>query len=136
MKHKGCTLEFAEQRNRELLRAFKKEIAESERIDTMKIAYKIVDTKCSRFWVSEERALSVIAKIFKGEDILKSMRGTKREMFLEIYRRVADLRKSHPKASLTSLIAKVINAPAPKFYMKPRCAMEIIYKIRKPLRKQ
>lgn len=59
------------------------------------------------------------------------MRPSKREMFTEIYNRVVALKKHRPDAPLLDLVAKVVNSPAPKFYMKPRCAMEIIYKIKK-----
>lgn len=131
MKHPGCILEFTEQRNKELMRAFRMAIQECTFIDIAKISERIVNTPCARFWVSEERAMVVIQAIIKGKPILNTMRPTKKEMFLEIYKRVNELQKQKNKKSLAQIISKVVNQPAPKFYMKPRCAMEIIYKIKK-----
>lgn len=111
--------------------AFRETIAKSEYIDITEISEIIVNMPCSRFWVSEERALTIVAALLKGKNILHTMRPSKREMFTEIYNRVVVLKKHRPDAPLLDLVAKVVNSPAPKFYMKPRCAMEIIYKIKK-----
>lgn len=131
MKYHGCILEFTDERNKELLRAFRETIAKRQFIDITEVSEVIVNVPCSRFWVSEERAMVVIAAINKGKPILNTMRPTKREMFQEIYNRVTKMQKQCPDASLYELVFKVVNSPAPKFYMRPRCAMEIIYKIKK-----
>lgn len=131
MKYHGCILEFTDERNKELLRAFRETIAQRQFIDITEVSEVIVNVPCSRFWVSEERAMVVIAAINKGKPILNTMRPTKREMFQEIYNRVTKMQKQCPDASLYELVFKVVNSPAPKFYMRPRCAMEIIYKIKK-----
>ena len=131
MKYRGCILEFTDERNRELMRAFREVVAKTDFIDISKVSEQIVDMPCSRFWVSEERAMVVVAAMVKGKPVLDAMRPTKREMFSEIYKRVLQLREERPKATLFELVVKVVNSPAPKFYMRPRCAMEIIYKIKK-----
>lgn len=130
MKYHGCILEFTDERNSELMRVFREEIKKCECIDIAQIAAKIVSRPCKRFWVSEERAMVVIVAMLKGKPVLNAMRPTKREMFLEIHKRVMELRKQQPKAQLFDLVLKAVNSPAPKFYMRPRCAMEIIYKIK------
>lgn len=130
MKYKGCILEFTDKRNRELMKTFREVVSKHEFIDITQISEEIVNTACSRFWVSEERATAVIRELIKGKDILKAMRPTKQEMFLEIYTRIKKLMHEKPGTPLNILITKVVNSPAPKFYMKPRCAMEIIYKIK------
>lgn len=131
MKYHGCILEFTHQRNNELLRAFREELASRAFIDISEISASVVNKPCSRFWVSEERAMVVIAALKKGCPVLETMRPTKREMFQEIYRRICYLQALLPDASLFDLVVKVVNSPAPKFYMRPRCAMEIIYKLKK-----
>ena len=131
MKYRGCILEFTDERNKELMRAFRNAISQRNFIDISEISESIVNMPCSRFWVSEERALVVVTKLIKGKPVLDSMRPTKRELFTEIHNRVIALQQKHPDATLTELISKVVNSPAPKFYMRPRCAMEIIYKIKK-----
>lgn len=131
MKHKGCILEFTEERNKELLRAFRMAIDKAKIIDFAEISKEVVNTPCKRFWVSEERAMTVVAAMMRGKPILCAMLPTKREMFKEIYKRVIALKKKRPKATLSQLVANVVYSPAPKFYMRPRCAMEIIYKIKR-----
>jgi len=131
MKYHGCILEFTDDRNKELMRAFREAIEQSEFIDIAEISERIVNMPCSRFWVSEERAIVVVAAMLKGKPVLNAMRPTKREMFKEIYKRVIELRKERHDASLFELVMKVVNSPAPKFYMTPRSAMETIYKIKK-----
>lgn len=130
MKYHGCILEFTDQRNKELMRAFKEVIQEEDFIDINKVSEKLVNKPCSRFWVSEERAMVVMNALFKGRPVLNAMRPTKREMFKEIYHRVIALRKQRPHYSLFELVMHVVNSPAPKFYMLPRSAMATIYKIK------
>ena len=136
MKYHGCVLDFTDKRNEELMKAFRQTISTKSFIDITEISEIIVNTPCSRFWVSEERALVVIAAMLKGKPVLNTMRSTKREMFQEIHKRVIDLRKKYPDKTLFELVIKVVNSPAQKFYMRPRCAMEIIYKIKREFYKK
>lgn len=130
MKYHGCILEFTDERNDELMRAFREAINKRTFIDITEISEEVVNMPCSRFWVSEERAMVVVTALIKGKPVLDAMRPTKREMFQEIYNRVLDYQKHFPDASLFELVLKAVNSPAPKFYMTPRSAMEIIYKIK------
>lgn len=130
MKYHGCILEFTDKRNEELMNAFRKAIAERDFIDITEVSQVIVNMPCSRFWVSEERAMVVVAALAKGKPVLDTMRPTKREMFQEIYKRVTAIRETSNEP-LFDIVMRVVHSPAPKFYMRPRCAMEIIYKIKK-----
>ena len=131
MKHHGCILEFTDERNDELMRAFREAINKRTYINITEISEEVVNMPCSRFWVSEERAMVVVAALISGKPVLDAMRPTKREMFQEIYHRVLNLKKQSPKASMFELVIKAVNSPAPKFYMTPRSVMETIYKIKK-----
>ena len=131
MKYHGCILEFTDDRNDELMKAFRDTIVSHSFIDIAVVSEEVVNRPCSRFWVSEERAMVVVAALMKGKPVLDDMRPTKREMFEEIYRRFLELRKQRPRASMFELVFAVVNSPAPKFYMTPRSAMETIYKIKK-----
>lgn len=131
MKYHGCILEFTHDRNTELMAAFRKAIAKHRFIDIKAISVEVVNTPCSRFWVSEERAMVVILALLKGKPVLNAMRPTKREMFQEIYNRVLALKNQSPDVPLSTLVHNAVNSPAPKFYMTPLSAMEIIYKIKK-----
>ncbi|MCF0244877.1 MAG: hypothetical protein HUK06_08885 [Bacteroidaceae bacterium] len=131
MKYHGCVLDFTDQRNDALMKAYREAICECEQICIADIAQRIVNKPCERFWVSEERAMVVCAALMQGKPILEPMRPTKREMFQEIYKRVMDMKKGNEDCDLLTLVVHVVNSPAPKFYMRPRCAMEIIYKVKK-----
>lgn len=131
MKHFGSILEFTKQRNTELMKAYREAIRSCRFISITDVSRQVADTPCSRFWVSEERAEAVCAALMQGKPVLEAMRPLKREMFAEIYQRVMQLKETRRKATLRELVAKVVYSPAPKFYMRPRCVMETIYKIKK-----
>lgn len=130
MKFHGCILEFTDERNQELIIAFRETLRRRSYIIIADVMEEVVNMPCSRFWVSEERAMVVVGAMMKGRPILCTMRPTKREMFREIYRRVLALQKDFPGKPLFELVVTVVNSPAPKFYMTPRSAMETIYKIK------
>lgn len=130
MKTLGSTLAFTRERNMALIRTFRRLVADVDHIAPHVIARRLVDSPSPRFWVSEERATAVISAIIRGKPVLDSMRPSKREMFLEIYRRVCAIRRRHPHRKLLFIVSEVINSPAPKFYMEPSSALERLYKIR------
>ena len=131
MKHNGCILSFASQRNSELLRAYRNAIRKCNIIRIDEISLITVNTPCSRFWVSEERATAVVSAIYRGYPILDTMNPLKREMFQEIYNRSMAILSEHPDQRLSDIVFHVVNSPAPKFYITPRSAMEYISKIKK-----
>ena len=100
---------------------------------------KVANSPSSRFWVSEERAAIVVSAILSGNedwDLLRKhrslfrMRANKREMFLEIARRVKELQQEFPDKTIYDLTAIVVNQPAPKFYLSARTVGEFIYRIK------
>ena len=88
-----------------------------------------------RFWVSAERAAIVISNMMRGDDLL-NMRPTKREMFQEIYHRIKILQEQNPRMSIYEMALKVVQEPAPKFYITAGSAKVIIYRIRKQWHKK
>lgn len=130
MKHRGSSFEYAEERNEDIMRAYKQEIARCERIFLPEVFNRIVNMPSKRFWVSAERAAIVISSMMRG-DTLAYMRPTKREMFQEIYRRVKILQEKHPNMSIYEMALNVVSEPAPKFYITAGSAKVIIYRIRK-----
>ncbi len=131
MKHKGSTSDFTSMRNHELMRAFRLVLEQKKYFNIKKDFEHVVNIPCSRFWVTEERALAVVKAILQDKPILDTMRQTKREMFLEIFRRVLEKQKECPDMSLYDVVFEVVNSPAPKFYMKPKHASDTIYKIKR-----
>ena len=130
MKSFGSVLEFTRERNAALLKAYREQIDAVDYVRLNEIGEKIVNSPAPRFWVSEERAAAVVSAIMRGKPVLETMRPTKREMFEEIHRRVVALKKEHPDWHLCRLVLKVVNSPAPKFYMEASSALERLFKIR------
>lgn len=130
MKHNGNFIDFTNQRNKELMLCFRKAYDSHPYSDIHKIFETVVSYPCSRFWVSEERALLVVSALLKGLPILDTMLPSKREMFLEIFRRTSALLEQNPDKRLSDIVFDVVNSQAPKFYLTPGSALVIYYKIR------
>lgn len=131
MKKHGSISDFVPARNRELLHAYRKVLEKRKFFDIDKDFADVVNTPCSRYWISEERAAIVISSMLKGSNILDTMRPTKREMFLEIFFKTYIVLHEHPDWTLRDCVFDVVNSPARKFYMKPRHAREILYRMKK-----
>lgn len=130
MKHFGSILHFTQQRNDDLMRAFRQQLASAKSVVMPDIFGLVADSPASRFWVSEKRAAIVISAMDAGRP-LPPMRPNKQEMFDEIYRRVLIERRKHPEKSIYELVATVIYQPAPKFYLTARTVGEFIYRVKK-----
>jgi hypothetical protein len=129
MKYFGSILEFTRERNNDLMRVYRARLAEAS-IIVMPVIFELVaQSPASRFWVSEERAAIVISAMAAGKPMPR-MRSNKREMFEEIYRRFVILREKQPDKSVYELVTKIVNQPAPKFYLTPRTVGEFIYRIK------
>lgn len=129
MRHFGSILDFTRERNADILRVYREKLASATFIVMPTIFELVAQSPSSRFWVSEERAAVVIAAMEAGKP-LQRMRPNKREMFEEIYRRYRAMRKQCPDKSLCELAAKIVNQPAPKFYLTARTVGEFIYRIK------
>ena len=132
MKHKGSTFEYKDERDRDLLRAYREQLMLCETIDLTEVFKKVVLMPSARFWVSEERAAIVIARMFKG-DKLESMKPNTREMYEEIFKRVKDMKEHNPEMYLFDILFRVVRQPAPKFYLTPDSAKVITTRIKREL---
>lgn len=130
MKYFGSYFEYEQERNDDLMRAYHQQINARKYINLPDVFRAVVDMPSKRFWVSEERAAIVVARMMKGDKLL-TMRSTKREMFYEIFSRVMELKKEYPDMSVFELTFKTVRQPAPKFYLTVGSAKVIIYKIKK-----
>lgn len=130
MKHFGSYFEYRQERDRDLMRAYREDLYSCDVILLSDVWQRVADMPSARFWVSEERAAIVIARLFNG-DKLQEMRPLKRQMFLEIFKRVKILKDSNPSLSISKCCMKVVNSPAPKFYMTPLSVRQTIYKIKR-----
>ncbi len=129
MKKKGSVVEFTPQRDKELLDAFKAQFLKLGDVPTQELFTRAALSPASRFWVSEKRAMIVVSKMLKGDRIL-SMNAKKREMYFEIARRVKEYLRAEPGLTLTEATFRAVNSPAPEFYLTPKSARAMIYRIR------
>lgn len=134
MKRQGSKFEYEAERNKELLKAYCYQVEICSEIRLDEILSRVVNTPCSRFWVSDERASIVMSGIERGTANLDSMIESRKEMFLEIYDRVKALRINNPTMSLSELTNEVVKQPAPRFYLTAKSARTIIHRIRKQWR--
>lgn len=131
MKHHGCVCDFTPQRNKELHQAYRRALASRSFINLREVCTIAANSPCSRFWVSEERATVVISALLKGQYALDAMSPQKREMFIEIFKRVQKQKEEDPSMSIYDAVFLAVNSPAPKFYMTTNTVVEIISRIRR-----
>ena len=139
MRKKGCTFEFAEERDRDLYRAYR-EITDRQlrlygRITVTGLMGKVVNSPASRYWVSLERARSVMSRLDRGEMLPHMKRQTLR-FYMSLYRHYRLYREKHPEASSIRILEVVTQYPAPCFTLSPRVAGTIIYRMKEKCRKE
>ena len=127
-KHFGSIMDFTRQRNEDIMRAYREQLALADYIVMPEIFRKVAESPAKRFWVSEERAAVEVSRMLVGKSFSR-MRANKREMFKEIFRRYIALRDLHPRKSLPELVSIIVNQPAPRFYLTPRTVGEFVYRI-------
>ena len=127
MKKPNAKCEFSSERSRMLLQNFRESIARQSQISLKKALHDATSAPAPRFWVSEIRAYRVVSMLMKGElEILESMHAEKREMYLEIFRRVEEQKRLHPEMSLGDIVYEVVNSPAPRSYLSQDWAYRLI----------
>lgn len=133
MKKSGSISEFIEQRDRELVAAFR-EILLSADMPLSEMFAAAAKRPCSRFWVGESRAFRVIKEMHEGHTSTQTgsaMLEKKQEMYGEILRRVEERLRADSGSSLEQAVHDVVNSPAPEFYLTEKSARVIIYRIRR-----
>lgn len=124
-------MEYSQERSDDLMRAYDEYMASCEYIRLPELYNTIVNMPSKRFWVSDIRAAVVVSAIIRGAADLNGMLPLKKEMYLEIHRRVVELGKVYPNKSVYELCAIVVAQPAPKFYITPGSARMMVCKARK-----
>ena len=129
MKKKYSHFEYEEERNEDLMRAYREIREKYPEMKSREIDEEISRMPSKRFWVSEERASIVISAMLKGRKFDR-MGKTKLEMYNEILKRVIELKQKMPNKTLSELVFNVVNSPAPKFYLTPGSIRILIHKIK------
>ena len=127
MKHQGSNIAYADLRLNELRQARRRILAQAKGpLHFHRLSVLIAESPCSRFWVSLERAATVIRPLLQGKP-MPYMRPIKQQMYIEILRRVRLLIESCPSITVTDAIASAIDSPAPRFYLSPRTVYRLLH---------
>lgn len=124
-------MEYSEERIRDLMRAYDEYVSSCKYIRMPDVYRNIVEMPSRRFWVSDIRATLVVSAMLRGEDVLNGMWPLKREMYMEIHRRVIELAKGNSGMGISELCSIVVAQPAPRFYLTPGSAKAMVCKARK-----
>lgn len=130
MKHKGAVFEYKDDRDADLLEAYKREVVSNSIISLSEIAKKIAQSPTKRFWVSEERTLTVISAMERGDRLLR-MTKNKRDMFLELHRRYIIYKENHPDMTMREIVFRICKESAPRWYLSPGSILVLLSKARK-----
>lgn len=131
MRLKGSIAYFRDRRDYELLCQFRQQLALCpDKIRLSDVLTRTVNAPTSQFWVSIDRAVQMVRHIRSG-GTLDGMGDCRKEMFLEIERRVSLREAIEPTRSLEDVVRDVIEGGAPKFYLTTKSAKTIIHNIKK-----
>lgn len=132
------------QRNTELVRLClslaEAKLSRGEIVKMNTIAQEVANRPSSRFWVSEDRAKAVMYSWITHEKTgdpyplyadPEKMHPLHKDMYNEIFARYKILRQKHPDWSHIEIVRRVINSPAPSFYLTPYSIKVYFYKHRK-----
>lgn len=136
MKYKGSRCEIAEERDAELLRAYKSIIEVRDKISLSEVVHTLAQTSCSRFFVSEERAYNVICNMLRNTSSISHMIPLRKEMYQEIFHRFVQYQEEHPSLTRKECVWRVCHQPAPKFYLTPKSIVTILHRVRKEAKKR
>ncbi|MEG1724103.1 MAG: hypothetical protein RR313_01785 [Anaerovoracaceae bacterium] len=118
--------DFTEQRNRDILSAYKKILATHD-VKLHKDAIRLtINSSAARFYVSAESAAKTLNRIRSGDN-LSEIKQHRREMFNELYKRYLECKRTyefHDK-SLSYICTFIVEEPAPKFYLTIATALKL-----------
>lgn len=130
MKQKGYVCDYIEERDADLLRAYKEIISVRDNIRLSEVVALLAKSPSKRFWVSESQAYKVILRILGGGS-LSHMIPTRRTMYQEIFRRYQAYRVLFPSLTKMEIVNRVCNEPSPSFYLTPKSIVTILSRVRK-----
>lgn len=130
MKRKGYVCDYIEERDADLLRAYKEIISVRDNIRFSEVVAQLAQSPSKRFWVSDSQAYKVILSILRGKS-LSHMIPTRRAMYQEIFRRYKTYSEQHPSLTKMEVVSHVCQEPAPRFYLTPKSIITILSRVRK-----
>ena len=123
MKKPGSNCDYIQSRNENLKREFLKRLGKTK---ITRIFEEIArDAEADRFYISEEQAVRELRRVTPKP--VKSLESRAR-MLADIRRRVDILMAFNPSMTLKEAVFRVVNSPAPGFYLTPKSIRTILYK--------
>lgn len=98
-------------------------------INMRQLSTDLVHRPAKRFYISVEHAARIITQIEKGDVYHSSRSPSLKEMYYEIYARYKSYQRHHPDTGKYIIIENILATPAPRFYMEPHTAENIICKL-------
>lgn len=130
MKRKGSSCDFSQERDADLLRAYREILSGRDSLSLAETEERLLRSPARRFWVSEGRAYRVMLDLLKGKSI-DYMIPTRKAMFMELFRRFKKCRKEHPSLTKMEAVWRVCNEEAPSFYLTRYSVHVILCRVRK-----
>ena len=139
MRHKGSLSQTSKGRNQDLYENFcsltKRHLNMYGRVCKTLILAQLVNMPTKRYWLSPERAYSVISQIRKGTLNVNPEKNICR-LYYALYDDFQVYKREHPEIPDTRAVEEVIMQPAPCFGLEPRVAGIIIRKMSKQCREE
>ncbi len=129
MSTKGRTKEYKDERDRSLLEAYHKTLAETAYpIKLSNVYEEVVKQPSPQFWISSEQAIKIISDIKRGVKDLSTMRHEYASMITTIMERMEQIRENNPELSDKLLVERVIYDQAPCYFITPKSAKTLIHR--------
>lgn len=134
MRKKGSTPQFYKERHKDLYDNFcqltKRHLNLYGRVCKTLILTQLVNMPAKRYWISPERAYSVVSQIRKGT-LNVNPKKTICRLYYSLYDDFMKYKEQHPEVPDTRAVEEVIQQQAPCFGLEPRVAGIIIRKMSK-----
>lgn len=125
MKKKNCRCDYTDDRNRRLRKEFEARLGgRAKTLDS--IFNTLSNIEAPRFYISEERAYSLVRQKLNNGAWHSHILPSRKEMIQEIFSRVMNKVQSE-NISLKDAVYQVVNSPAPTFYLNARSIRTILY---------
>lgn len=133
-RKKGSRPQHLKDRNKDLYEVFcsltKRHLSLYGHICQTLILTQLVSSPAKRYWISSERAYSVISQIKKGTLKVSPSKNICR-LYYALYDDFVRYKELHPEVPDTRAAEEIIMQPAPCFGLEPRVAGIIIRKMSK-----